>query len=399
MFAEQRSRLALLRALIFLAGAGLVGVGAGQAVAGPGASDPALPPDCQRAVPFDPRNFQRSTRIDNEFLPLTPGTQLVLEGRASLGGGPLPHTVTFTVTNLTKMIHGVPTRVLWDVDENEGEVVEAELAFFAQDDEGNVWNLGEYPEVYEDGSFLGAPQTWIDGVRDAEGGIHMLDRPDVGNSYLQGYAPDIEFLDCATVFDEAPSTCVPLRCFEDVLLTHERSPLDPDGGVQTKAHAPRLGIVEVGALDDPEGETLVLVERLRLDEASMEAVREEALKLDQRAYRVSEVYRETEPIEPLPQAPPEVPQLPPAVAPLPPAATVTSPGETAPSPLATAPSAASPAGPKPASQPRSCYAKRSRRSARRAYRLAVRRVATRAGPRAVLKKLPRKTCAERLSHR
>jgi hypothetical protein len=91
---------------------------------------------------------------------------------------------------------------------------------FAQDDEGNVWNLGEYPEVQEDGSFLGAPHTWIDGVRDAEGGIHMLDRPDVGNSYLQGYAPDIEFLDCATVFDEALSTCVPLRCFEDVLLTH-----------------------------------------------------------------------------------------------------------------------------------------------------------------------------------
>jgi hypothetical protein len=48
MFAEQRSRLALLSALIFLAGAGLVGVGAGQAVAGPGASDPGLPPDCQR---------------------------------------------------------------------------------------------------------------------------------------------------------------------------------------------------------------------------------------------------------------------------------------------------------------------------------------------------------------
>ena len=62
-----------------------------------------------------------------------PGTRLTLEGRANRGGGPLPHTVTFTVTDLTKVIAGVRTRVAWDVDVNEGELSETELAFFAQD--------------------------------------------------------------------------------------------------------------------------------------------------------------------------------------------------------------------------------------------------------------------------
>jgi hypothetical protein len=399
MFVERRSRLALLRALFLLASAGVVGASAGQAAAGPGAADPQLPPDCQRAVAFHPDNFD-STRIDNEFLPLTPGTQLVLEGRANRGGGPLPHTVTFTVTNLIKVIDGVRTRVMWDVDENEGEVVEAELAFFAQDDDGNVWNLGEYPEEYEDGFFLGAPNTWIAGLADAEAGIHMLDRPDVGNAYLQGFAPEIDFLDCATVFDDGLTSCVPLRCFDDILLTHERSPLDPEGGLQTKAHAPGVGIVEVGALDDPEGETLVLVERARLDRESMEAVRQEALKLEQRAYRVSEVYRETAPIEPLPEAPKPVEPLPEAPpAPVPPAPMGTSSEGTQPVPVAPTDPPSRPAGPKAGSRPRSCYAKRSRRSARRGHRRAARRVGRPRAERRLPKTKPRKTCARRLSRR
>ena len=29
--------------------------------------------------------------------------------------------------------------------------MEGELTFHAQDDEGKVWNFGEYPEEYDDG--------------------------------------------------------------------------------------------------------------------------------------------------------------------------------------------------------------------------------------------------------
>lgn len=349
-------------------------------------TDPTLPTDCQRAVAFDPGEFRDSTQIDNKFLPLAPGTQLVLQGQINPGGSPvpLPHTVTFTVTDLIKVIDGVPSRVMWDVDENEGEVVEAELAFFAQDNDGNVWNLGEYPEEYEDGFFLGAPNTWITGLADAEAGIHMLDGPNVGDSYLQGFAPEIDFLDCAQVFNEGLRVCPPLRCFDDVLETHERSPLDPTGGVQTKSHAPGIGIVQVGALDDPEGETLVLVERVHLDQASMDAVRQEALKLDQRGFRVSGVYCETEPIAPNPATPCSAQPTAPSSGSVPPGGTQ----QAAPAPGApAAPVAPVAPGPKTRSRAKSCYAKRSRDSARRRSR------------RPLLKKLARKTCAERLSRR
>jgi hypothetical protein len=394
MFSEQRSRLALLSVF------GALLVSASPSVA---QTAPELPPGCDRLVPFDPAQFGSPTVIDNKFLPLTPGTQLVLEGRANRTGVPLPHTVTFTATDLIKVIDGVPTRVMWDVDENEGEVVEAELAFFAQDDDGNVWNLGEYPEEYEDGFFLGAPSTWIAGLANAEAGIHMLDFRDVGLTYLQGYAPAIDFLDCAEVFAEDVQECEvpasPTGCFDNVVVTHERSPLDLTGGIQTKSHAPDVGIVKVGALDDPEGETLVLAESVQLDPAQMDAVRQEALKLDQRGYRVSEVYCQTEPIAPNPPAECPAPQPAAPAAPAPPAAPA-APGSGSTSPgAAPAAPATGQTGQKAGTQPKRCYAKRSRPLARRNLRRAARRMAKRGRARGLLKKMPVKTCAELLSRR
>jgi hypothetical protein len=278
--------------LALLVGAAIAVVVASQTVTSTAAAQSDEPP-CPRPVAFDADNFPNKPRITNKWLPLTPGTRLTLEGRANRGGGLLPHTVTFTVTDLTKRLNGVKTVVVWDVDVNEGELSEAELAFFAQDNDGNVWNLGEYPEEFDGGAFLGAPNTWIAGIDDAEGGIHMTQRPKRRRSWLQGYAPTIDFLDCATVMSKRQPVAVPGGSWGRTLLTHETSPLDVEGGIQTKYHAPGVGIVQVGAVDDPEGETLVLRSFERLGPAEMMDARVEAMKLDSRGYVVSPVYAQT----------------------------------------------------------------------------------------------------------
>jgi hypothetical protein len=248
-------------------------------------------PSCEPVKEFNAADFPSSANIDHPWLPLIPGNQLVLQGVADRGGGLLPHRVVFTATGLTKVIAGVPTRVMWDLDINEGRLDEAELAFFAQDLEGNVWNIGEYPEEYEEETFIGAPSTWIHGAYAAEGGVHMLAAPTVSDvEYLQGSVEEIEFLDCARVVSMAERSCVPVRCYEPVLLTHERSPLDPEGGIQTKFHSQGVGIVQVGAIDDPEGETLVLVEHRKLSPEALDLANREALRLEKRAYRVSPAY-------------------------------------------------------------------------------------------------------------
>jgi hypothetical protein len=248
---------------------------------------------------FKRKRFPRSTRIDNQWTPLRPGMQFTFEGRSNRGQGRLRHRVVFTVTDLTKVIDGVRTVVLWDRDFNADQIVETELAFFAQDDDGNVWLLGEYPEEWEDGEFSGAPDVWFSGVAKARAGIMMRADPQLGtSSYLQGFAPDIEFSDRAKVHQTGQRTCVPLGCYDNVLVTDEWNPLEQGDAHQRKFYAPGVGNIRVGAVNDPEAETLVLVKLSQLDPGALAQAREEALELERRAYRVrKDVYGRTPPAE------------------------------------------------------------------------------------------------------
>jgi hypothetical protein len=246
---------------------------------------------------FDAVNFPTTPKVDNRWYPLTPGTQYVLEGSANRGKGRLPHQEVFTVTDLVKVINGVPTIVLWDVDTNEGELQESELAFQAQDNDGNVWLLGKYPEEYEDGKFKAAESTWFAGLEGAKPGVLMRANPRTGtSSYLQGLAPKIEFQDHAKVSKSGLRTCIPLQCYDDVLLIDEWNPLKPETGRRLKYYASGVGNVRVGAIGDPEAEELVLVKVANLNPKDLAKARAEALKLEQHAYQVSpELYGRTPP--------------------------------------------------------------------------------------------------------
>jgi hypothetical protein len=246
---------------------------------------------------FDRRNFPAVAKVDNQWYPLVPGTQYVLEGRSNRGEGVLPHRVVFTVTDLAKVVDGVATVVLWDRDINEGELEEAELAFQAQDNDGNVWLLGEYPEEYEDGQFKTAESTWFAGLEGAKAGVLMRANPRPGTpSYLQGLAPKIEFQDRAKVSKTGLRTCTPLKCYDDVLLIDEWNPLEPADGHQLKYYAAGAGNVRVGAVGDPEAEELVLVKVEHLGPAALATARAEALKLERHAYQVSKgLYGRTPP--------------------------------------------------------------------------------------------------------
>jgi hypothetical protein len=249
---------------------------------------------CIRLENFGAADFPRRPTIDNRYLPMRPGTQLILEG--AVDG--VPHRVVFTVTDLMKKIDGVNALVIWDTDESEGELVESELSFFAQDDDDNVWNLGEYPEEFENGEFVGAPSVWITGEDGAEAGIHMAGATHVSSRlYVQGFAPEIDFLDCARVVAKYQSVCVPAGCSDRVLITNEQNILDPEGGIQSKYHVPGVGIVKIGVVEPATGEALDLVDVVRLDRDAMREVRNEALRLDRRGFRFSEVYRATKPAE------------------------------------------------------------------------------------------------------
>jgi hypothetical protein len=254
------------------------------------------------AKDFDPANFDQPTEIDNKWLPLKPGTQFVYEGSSIVDERRESHRVVFTVTDLTKVVEGVSTVVGWDRDYSADELVEAELVFFAQDNDGNVWQMGQYPEEYEHGKLVDAP-TWIAGLKGARAGIAIRAEPRVGApSYSQGYAPrPISYVDHGKVFRTGQRTCVPVRCYGDVLVTEEFEPNKP-GAYQLKYYSPIVGNVRVGwrGPKEDEKEKLVLVDLVHLNQAALAKVRAQALELEKRAYRVSkDVYGKTPPAEPL----------------------------------------------------------------------------------------------------
>ncbi len=253
---------------------------------------------------FDPKNFDRSTHIDNKWFPLKPGTRFVYEGFTIEDGKRVPHRVVFTVTDLTKVIGGVRTVVTWDQDYSAGKLEEAEIVFFAQDKEGNVWHLGEYPEVYEEGKFVAAP-AWIHGIQDGKAGIMMKAEPRLGTpSYSEGWAPSVPWTDRGVVYQMDQKTCVPLKCYENVLVIEETSREEPDAH-QLKYYASGVGYVRVGwrGKGEKTKETLELVKIEQLGPAARAQARAQALKLEKHAYEISKnVYAHTTPAEHTPGA-------------------------------------------------------------------------------------------------
>lgn len=249
---------------------------------GPASSPPPFASDAD----FDPVNFSNPTEVTNPWFPLVPGTRFTWEGHATDDGERVSRAVVFTVTDLTKVVNGVRTIVAWDRDYNEGQLEEVELAFFAQDDDGNVWHFGQYPEEYDNGKFDKAP-AWVAGFEGARPGITIKAEPHPGApSYSQGFAPPpINWVDRARVYRTGQATCAPLGCYEDVLVTEEFERTKP-GAFQLKYYAPGVGNVRVGwrGRNEKEQETLVIVDLIELDDEALAEIRAGVLELDENGY-------------------------------------------------------------------------------------------------------------------
>ncbi len=246
---------------------------------------------------FDSKNFTRSTTIIHKWESFRPGTQFIYEGSTKENGEEITHQVVTTVTDLTKVIDGVPAVVNYIVDISGGQVVEAEIAFFAQDDGGTVWLMGEHPEVYEDGVFVEAP-TWISGIKEARAGISMLADPQLGTpSYSQGWGPGVGFTDRAQVYETGMQVCTPLDCFEDVIVIKESS-REEGNAYQMKYYAPGKYNIRVDWKGtEQKQEILELVKIAQLSPEALAEIREKALAIEKHAYEISkDVYGLTPPM-------------------------------------------------------------------------------------------------------
>ena len=243
--------------------------------------------------------FSDPNRIDNRWLPFTPGTHWVWEGEATIDGTRHERRVELKITDLTKEVMGLQALVVHELDITDGTLNEAEIIFFAQDDDGNIWHLGQFPEEYEDGVFVDAP-IWIGGLDGSSAGIWMPGEPRYSaTSYAQGYAPSVGWADRARVMEMGSETCVPAGCYEDVLVIDEFNRDEPDAH-QLKYYAPGVGGVRVGwaGSREEEREELELVSVETLDGAEMTTLRDAVLAQDARGLEISpDIYGTLPPME------------------------------------------------------------------------------------------------------
>ena len=255
----------------------------------------------QKLENMDPKKFDRPAIIDNKYMPMKPGTRYTYVGTTVEDDGKVvPHSIVINITDLTKVIGGVRNLVSYDLDYTDNELVEAELAFFAQDNEGTVWHFGQYPEEYEDKKLIKAP-AWLHGIEGARAGIAMKAKPQLGTpSYSQGWGPAVGWTDRGQTFKMGEKTTVKAGSYTDVLVIKETSKEETVDAFQLKYYAPGVGNVRVGwgGTKEKTKETLELTKVEQLNPKELAEVRAKALALEKSAYKVSKkVYGLTPPME------------------------------------------------------------------------------------------------------
>jgi hypothetical protein len=172
---------------------------------------------------FDPDDFPDTPNIDNPYWPLVPGTVFLYFAEAEDGCEWNLVQVTYATKEIAEIDTVVVLDMEWldeddDCDEVEydlddydpltprntenfpgnGWLTESTLDWYAQDDDGNIWYLGEYTLSFDWDDCEGATivtdfglgctdGSFEAGVNDAEAGIVMMANPTKGTRYQQEY--------------------------------------------------------------------------------------------------------------------------------------------------------------------------------------------------------------------
>ena len=131
------------------------------------------PPQGSEPVKLDPADF--TTRIDNRYWPMTPGTRWVYREDGENGRS---QRVTVTVLHRTeKVAAGIRARVVHDVVRQGGRLVEDTYDWYAQDRERTIWYLGEDTSEHAAGGGSTREGSWEAGVDGAQAGVIMPAHP------------------------------------------------------------------------------------------------------------------------------------------------------------------------------------------------------------------------------
>src|SRR3954447_926048 len=234
-----------IKARLVFAGCALVAV-VGGCGSNSNAQTPALAKTAPSGLEEVPPASDFTTKVDNPWFPLRPGTTLVYKG----GEGGNPERDVFKVTRRTNVVNGVRCVVIDDrvySGRGAGHLSERTKDYYAQDSKGNVWYFGEDTAGLDsNGSVKSTEGTWHAGVDGAHAGLFMPAHPRVGEThrqeYLKGHAED-----WFKVLSLNAKVNVPYGRYTHALRTREWTPLEPDV-IDNKYYAYGIGEVFEGTV-------------------------------------------------------------------------------------------------------------------------------------------------------
>ncbi|GAA4312923.1 hypothetical protein GCM10023115_30710 [Pontixanthobacter gangjinensis] len=203
---------------------------------------------------FEAASFSNPTNITNPFYGPRQQFEYLYEGY-ELEDGEMPDEpseVIFVERRLeTKEILGINTVIQRDYVSEDGVINEDTDDWLAQDDDGNLWYMGELSKNYdEDGNFIGTEGSWEAGVDGALPGYWLPADPYVGQRYYQEFYEG-EAEDWAEVIALDATVELEIGSFSNVLVTKDVNPFEP-GVYELKYYAPGTGFIKEEKYEDGE---------------------------------------------------------------------------------------------------------------------------------------------------
>ncbi|HSD22951.1 MAG TPA: hypothetical protein VLB79_01355 [Solirubrobacterales bacterium] len=180
-----------------------------------------------------------SNLVTNPWFPLARGSVYVYEGQKD---GKSARDV-MTVTRRVKEITRIRAAVVHDRLFLNGRLAERTTDWYAQDEHGTVWYLGEKTaELNARGKVTSTEGSFLNGRDGASGGIFMPAHPAVGQSFQQeAFRGQAE--DRFRILTMSASIATPAVSSTMAMLTEETTPLEP-GVVDHKYYVQGIGTVK-----------------------------------------------------------------------------------------------------------------------------------------------------------
>lgn len=184
--------------------------------------------------------FTNPRNITNPYLPLSSTKQDILEG---MEGGAKFRVERTAKPDMKKSFkigdQMVETLVFEDRAYEDGKLIEVALDYFAQDDNGTVFYLGEDVDDYEDGKVVGHDGSWLYGKDTPAPGVIFSAKPTVGQKWRTEDVSD-EIGEQNEVVSISETVKTPAGTYKNCVKVKEDL---ADGTIEYKYYAPGVGVV------------------------------------------------------------------------------------------------------------------------------------------------------------